>query len=66
MLKITDNTRVCRNYFVLFQKNKKKLLEQKAKVKACKKPLFWNANCDRENKDYPNALSPRRFNASVN
>ena len=30
-------------------------------MKACTKPLLWNANCDRENNDYTNALRPRHF-----
>ena len=35
--------------------------EKKIYVKACTKPLLWNANYDRENDDSTNALRPRRF-----
>ena len=35
--------------------------EKKDIAEACKNPLLWNANYDRENNDYTNALRPRRF-----
>ena len=30
--------------------------KKKIKLKACKNPLLWNANYDRENNDYTNAF----------
>ena len=39
--------------------------EKKIYVKACTKPLLWNANYDRENNDYTNALRPRFFNGVI-
>ena len=34
---------------------------KKILVKACTKPLLWDANYDRGNNNYMNALRPRRF-----
>ena len=34
---------------------------KKIQVEACKKYVLWNANYDRENNDYANALRPRGF-----
>ena len=47
--------------FLNLEINKYFFIGQKKRYEACKNPLLWNANYERENNDYTNAFRPRRF-----